>query len=84
MRQELADITRLSFPTVSKLTQELIDENVVRENGKTASSGGRRCDLLEINPDAGDILAVSITENGLQLLLKNGMQNYEQPQIFWN
>ena len=67
-RQGLADITKLSFPAVSKLAQELIDENAIRENGKSESSGGRRCDLLEINPDAGDILALSIGEDGLRLL----------------
>ena len=49
-RHELAEITGLSFPTVSKIVQALLDEGVVCEAGVLESTGGRRPDRRDRAP----------------------------------
>jgi predicted NBD/HSP70 family sugar kinase len=56
-RAQLAEITGLNKTTVSSLVRELIARHFVREIGFDSSGGGRPAVLLELNPDAGRIIA---------------------------
>lgn len=59
-RADLATSTGLNKTTVSKLIDELISEELVREIGLVPSSGGRPGVLLELNPDGGSIIGGEI------------------------
>ncbi len=61
-RVEVARITGLSRPTVSDLTQKLIDDGLVEEGGLQArrSTAGKRPTLLTLNPEAYQLIAVDI------------------------
>lgn len=52
-KKEIALITGLSFPTVSKTIDQLVESNEVREKGLEQSTGGRCAMQYEINPDYG-------------------------------
>lgn len=41
-RAELARLTGLSMPTIMNITDELIDDGLIRDAGKGISSGGNR------------------------------------------
>ena len=51
-RVELADATGLTQATVSTVVRKLIDEGLVVEVGRGASTGGKRRTLLQIEPTA--------------------------------
>lgn len=57
-RAGLAELTRLSKPSISKLVDELIQEGCIREIGIGESKGGRKPIMLEINPTRFSILGI--------------------------
>lgn len=57
-RGELAEITRLSQPTVNAIVQMLVDDNEVICQDYTASNGGRRAQLYALNPRYRMVAAV--------------------------
>ena len=57
-RKEIAERTGLSQPSVSVIVRELLHDDLVREVGRGASSGGRRPVLVDINPSAHYVLGV--------------------------
>lgn len=60
-RTALAKITGLDKATVSRLVENLIRLELIRETGKSVSGGrGRRAVLLEINPRGGFIISAEI------------------------
>lgn len=59
-RTGIAAKTHLSGSTVTALVGELLDRNILRENGNR-STGGRSQRCLEINPDAGTIAVFEIS-----------------------
>lgn len=64
-RTDIAELTRLSPATVSGITAELIDQDVIIERDAGPSTGGRRPILLTINHDAGLVLGLKLTETQL-------------------
>ena len=52
-RPQLAMLSGLSHATVIKITNNLIDRHLIRENEYAESTGGRRAGLLEIHPEGG-------------------------------
>lgn len=48
-RSQIAAELRVSLPTVMRIVEELISEELVRPNGKKEFSGGRKRPLLEFN-----------------------------------
>lgn len=64
-RVEVARITGLSRPTVSELTQKLIDDGLVEEGGLQArrSRAGKRPTLLTLNPNAYQLILVDIGDS---------------------
>lgn len=62
-RTEISQYTGLSLTAVSDLVDELIEENIVKENGIGTSTGGRRPIMLQFNPESGYILVVKVDKN---------------------
>ncbi|WP_213809995.1 winged helix-turn-helix domain-containing protein [Jeotgalicoccus sp. WY2] len=58
-RAELAKQTGLNKATVSKITDELLNENLIIDLGYGISSGGRKPKLLKFNPDAKYIVGIN-------------------------
>lgn len=57
-KRELADKTALTFPTVSKIVDELAISGQLAECGTSAPVNGRKAALYCVNPDHGHILCV--------------------------
>ncbi len=61
-RAEVARRIGLSPATVTGITAELIEEDLVFEKDTGDSSGGRRPILLAINPSGGYVIGIKLTE----------------------
>lgn len=57
---EIARLTKMSSPTITKLLQELIDLGIVMDMGIGESIGGRKPNLYGINPNARYIIGVDV------------------------
>jgi predicted NBD/HSP70 family sugar kinase len=62
-RTDIARITGLSPATVTAITFELIEDNLVFEKAAGDSSGGRRPILLALNPRGGYVVGIKLTEH---------------------
>ncbi len=63
-RIDLAEKTNLSPTTVSAITSELIEKNIVTELRVGESNGGRRPVMMGLNPQAAYALAIRLTPSG--------------------
>lgn len=70
-RTDLATETRLGLSTITKITDELINQGMIREIGAGDSSGGRRPVYLEFNHHYGHVVGVKIEKEQLILALTN-------------
>ncbi|MFC1961019.1 ROK family protein [Chloroflexota bacterium] len=72
-RAALALESGLAKPTVSALITEFLDEGLLIEGGRGASteSGGKRPRLLEFVPDARQVIGVSIKSDQIRAVLAN-------------
>lgn len=61
-RTEIAQHTRVSLPTISDITAELIEAGLIVERATGASTGGRRPILLALNAQAGYVVGIKLTE----------------------
>jgi hypothetical protein len=62
-RAEIARLTGLSPATVSAISAELIQEDLVFEKETGDSSGGRRPIMLAINPRGGYVVGIKVMED---------------------
>jgi predicted NBD/HSP70 family sugar kinase len=62
-RAEIARFTGLSPATVTGITAELIQDNLVFEKESGDSSGGRRPIMLAINPNGGCVVGIKVMED---------------------
>jgi N-acetylglucosamine repressor len=70
-RSEIARMTGLTPPTISAIVNDMLEADIVREIGRGVSTGGRRPILLELNPQAGFVLAVRIQRGEIVTALLN-------------
>ena len=70
-RAELAKQTGLNKATVSKITDELLNENLIIDLGYGISSGGRKPKLLKFNPDAKYIVGIKIGGSDIYFTVMN-------------
>lgn len=70
-RNEIINNTQLKKATVANLVKELIDEQLIIEAGKEASTGGRRSTLLQLNEHAGYSIGIDIGVNYLRGIITN-------------
>lgn len=68
-RAEIANDTGLSAPTVSGITGDLIDRNLLYEHSTGESAGGRRPVMLALNASAGYVIGVKVTETAVIAVL---------------
>lgn len=59
-RSEIANLTKLGGGTITKFTNELIAEKLIKEERNSVPSGGRRSSILKINPEAGFIIGADL------------------------
>ncbi len=59
-RTEIAKTTGLRFASVSELSGDLIDQGFLKVVGYTGSIGGRKRELLGVNPEAGYIIGLDV------------------------
>lgn len=64
-RGQLADLMSLNLPTVSAIVQDLIKEEELIEEGFATSTGGRKAQLLDVNPRRGGIVAIEFSSRGV-------------------
>jgi len=62
-RQELAQVTGLTPPTITGIIRELLDIGFVSEVGLGTSQGGRRPMKLKFNAKAGYVIGVEVTSH---------------------
>ncbi len=59
-RAQVAQITGLNKSTISSLVDDLIARNLVHETGVNSAGAGRPAMMLELNPQAGNIIGVEL------------------------
>src|SRR5947209_768055 len=59
-RPQLAELSGLSPATVMGLMNELVERQFVLEHGVAESTGGRKAALLEIHPEGGFAIGLSV------------------------
>lgn len=64
-RGTLADLMGLNLPTVSSIVQDLIKTGELIEEGFATSTGGRKAQLLDVNPKRGGIVAIEFSSRGI-------------------
>lgn len=70
-RIELSKITKLGLSTITKIIDELAENNLVFEVGEADSTGGRRPKLLEFNHDYGYTIGVKIMQDHVIIAVTN-------------
>lgn len=70
-KAELARQSGLSIPTVMKITDEFIDNGLIRVVGKGESHGGKRPEMLELMQDAFYIIGVDMGRSRTTVIMMN-------------
>lgn len=68
---DIAYAVKMSLPTVTQNTKELIERGLIEETGELASTGGRRAKALAVAADARLAAGLDITKNHIGLILTN-------------
>ncbi len=81
-RVDLAKLTKLSPTTVSAITSELVERNLVKEIRIGESNGGRKPLMLDINPNAKFVITAVVTQKGAEFsILDLNYHKVEQKYI---
>ena len=73
-KQEIAKQSELSFPTVSKIIDEMVAKNVVLSLGiQEKSQGGRKAALFCLNKDFSHVLTLFLQEQNIYYRLVNAL-----------
>lgn len=68
---ELSKELYLSIPTVTKLVNDMVEEGILNDYGKSDSKAGRKPSTFGLNPQSGYFLGVDIKRNHLNIGLCN-------------
>ena len=68
-RTHVARLSGLSLATVSALTSDLLDQELIEEVGAGASTGGRRPVMLKLNARGGFVVGLKLTEDAITCAL---------------
>ncbi len=68
---DISYATKMSLPTVTMMTKELIEQGLVEEIGELQSTGGRRAKALAVSVNARQAAGLDITRNHIGLALTN-------------
>lgn len=72
-RAAIAKRTDLSIPTIMSITDDLLENNVIRSIGKGESSGGKRPEMLEIIPERFYYIGVDIGRTAVRVVAINAV-----------
>lgn len=64
---ELAKELNLSIPTVTKLVNEMVDDGILNDYGKSDSKTGRKPSTYGLNPQSGYFLGIDIKWNHINI-----------------
>lgn len=67
-KQEIANQTKLSLPTVTKNLNELLEKNLILEDGKFSSQGGRKAVAYSLNRLAKVSLGVELLSDSITIV----------------
>ena len=62
-RTQITDMSGLSVGAVSQITNDLLEEGWFLAAGESDYTGGRRQEMLRLNPDAGRVIGLKLMEN---------------------
>lgn len=68
---DIAYATKMSLPTVTQMTRELMEQGLVQELGELQSTGGRRAKALAVAANARLAVGLDITRNHVSFVLTN-------------
>lgn len=68
---DIAYEIKMSLPTVTQITKELIERGLVEETGELQSTGGRRAKALSVAVNVKLAVGLDITKNHISLVLTN-------------
>ncbi len=68
---ELSQSSDFSVPTVTKVINELLEENIIFDFGKIDTAGGRRPNVFGINPKCGFYLGVEVNRQSVTIALQD-------------
>jgi len=68
---DIAYDTKMSLPTVTQITKELIEKGLVEETGELQSTGGRKAKALSPAVNIKQAVGLDITKNHIGLILTN-------------
>ncbi len=74
----LSELTRelhISVPTMTRLVQELVDENIVSDLGKVETPGGRRPNIFGLASSAIYFAGVNVGRDGMTFLITDLQNN---------
>ena len=74
----LAELTKelhISVPTITKLVQELVQEDIVTDNGKVETAGGRRPNIFGLANSASYFIGVEIARDYMMFVLTDLQNN---------
>jgi glucokinase len=70
-RVQIARAIRISEPTVSRITADLLEQGYILEAGKVVTGGGKRPSLIKVNPNKGYIAVVDLVKARLRIAITN-------------
>ena len=70
-KSEIVKALGLSMPTVMRYTNELLEEDILRDMGTGESTGGRKAGLFSVNERYRMAAGIDITANHVSLVLVN-------------
>ncbi|MCZ7644626.1 MAG: ROK family protein [Planctomycetota bacterium] len=68
-RPVLSEVLAINLPTISSLTKELLDERLIHAEGFDKSDGGRRPELLALNPGFSTAMGLELSLSGIRGVL---------------
>ncbi|MBQ4283344.1 MAG: ROK family transcriptional regulator [Lachnospira sp.] len=68
-RQEIAGILKLSLPTVNQNLKALAQEDLIYYEGNFDSTGGRKAQVISVNPAAAYAICVNLYDKGFGITL---------------
>lgn len=68
---DIAYELKMSLPTVTQMTKELLDKGLIEESGILKSTGGRRAKALSVLKNARQAVGIDITKKHISFVLTN-------------
>lgn len=83
-RSQISNLLKLNLPKTLNLIQEMINDGTLIEDGQAQSTGGRKAQLISLNPAYGYVMGIDFSTKGISACIANfkGMVVFEQSDSF--